>query len=246
MCSFSKKTLSTIRTGFICVFSLFLELKLDNFPAREGIIQELFVMQEASPWTTFGHVAANGTMMEAFEGEMNIHIVDISSTFCTQWPTLLEALATRVEGTPNLLRLTTIVLSKEESAMKVMRQIMTRLERFARLMGVPFESTLMQKSQLETLELAELNLKQDEALAINCIHTLHHVSESTTALITPDTRAAAAAQCNNTISPRDLVLHTFKNANPKVKNKILGLTSAAVRVSFHQAIVITVTHNVAL
>lgn len=242
MSSFSKKTLSTIRTGFTCVFSLFLELKLDNFPAREGIILELFVMQEASPWTTFGHVAANGAMMEAFEGEMNIHIVDISSTFCTQWPTLLEALATRAEGTPNLLRLTTIVLSKEESAMKVMRQIMTRLERFARLMGVPFESTLMQKSQLETLELAELNLKQDEALAINCIHTLHHVSESTTALITPDARAAAA-QCN-TLSPRDLVLRTFKNANPKVKNKILGLTSAAV--SVHQAIVITVTHNVGL
>ncbi len=229
MCSFCKKTLSQIRTGFTCVFSLFLELKLDNFPAREGIILELFVMQEASPWTTFGHVAANGAMMEAFEGEMNIHIVDISSTFCTQWPTLLEALATRAEGTPNLLRLTTIVLSKEESAMKVMRQIMTRLERFARLMGVPFESTLMQKSQLETLELAELNLKQDEALAINCIHTLHHVSESTTALITPDARAAAA-QCN-TLSPRDLVLRTFKNANPKVKNKILGLTSADV--SFH-------------
>jgi hypothetical protein len=194
-----------------------LELKLDNFPAREGIIQELFVMQEASPWTTFGHVAANGAMMEAFEGEMNIHIVDISSTFCTQWPTLLEALATRAEGTPKLLRLTTIVLCKEESAMKVMRQIMTRLERFARLMGVPFESTLMQKLQLETLELAELNLKQDEALAINCTHTLHHVSESTTALITPDARAAAA-QCN-TISPRDLVLHTFKNANPKVKKQ---------------------------
>jgi hypothetical protein len=139
--------------------------------------------------------------MEAFEGEMKIHIVDINSTFCTQWPTLLEALATRAEGTPHL-RLTTIVLSKEESVMKVMRQIMTRLERFARLMGVPFDSTLMQKPQLENLELGDLNLKEDEALAINCIHTLHRVPEA----VTGDAH----------YSPRDLVLYTFKNANPKV------------------------------
>jgi hypothetical protein len=164
-------------------------------------------VQEASPWTTFGHVAGNGAMMEAFEGEMKIHIVDISVTFCTQWPMLFEALATRAEGTPHL-RLTIIVISKQESAMEVMRQIMTRLERFARLMGVPFEFTLIQKPQLETLEIAELKLREDEALAINCIHTLHHVPETI-----PD---------DKNHSPRDIVLYTFKDANPKVQSTAAG------------------------
>jgi hypothetical protein len=133
-------------------------------------------LQEASPWTTFGHVACNGALLEAFEGETSIHIVDISSTFCTQWPTLLEALATRAEGAPNV-RLSAIVVSKEESAMQIMHQIMMRLDRFARLMGVPFEYSVTQLPQLERLQFAPgsaLELRQDEALAINCIHTFGH------------------------------------------------------------------------
>lgn len=154
--------------------------------------------QEASPWTTFGHVAGNASLMEAFEGEMKIHIVDTSNTYCTQWPTLLEALATRPDGTPHL-RLSTIVISPEETALTVMKQIMTRLERFARLMGVPFEFTVTHQPQLEKLE---IELRPDEVLAITCNQTLHHVSE-----IVPTGEGC---------SPRDLLLCTFRNANPKV------------------------------
>lgn len=159
--------------------------------------------QEASPWTTFGHVAGNASLMEAFEKEMKIHIVDMSSTYCTQWPTLLEALATRADGTPHL-RLTTIVISPEESAFQVMKQIMTRLERFARLMGVPFEFSVTHQPQdrLDKLELAELELRPDEVLAITCNHTLHHVSEGV-----PD---------GEQWSPRDRLLCTFRKANPKM------------------------------
>ncbi|KAG0606988.1 hypothetical protein M758_9G184000 [Ceratodon purpureus] len=157
--------------------------------------------QEASPWTTFGHVAGNAAMMEAFEGEMKIHIVDISNTYCTQWPTLLEALATRADGTPHL-RLSTIVISPEETALKVMKQIMNRLERFARLMGVPFEYSVTHQPQLEKLELAALELRQDEILAITCNQTLHHVSEIVSG--------------GEQYSPRDILLCTFRNANPKI------------------------------
>ncbi|KAI3798968.1 hypothetical protein L1987_34256 [Smallanthus sonchifolius] len=59
----------------------------------------LLKFQEVSPWTTFGHVASNAAIMEAFDGETRLHIVDISNTYCTQWPTLLEAIATRTEMT---------------------------------------------------------------------------------------------------------------------------------------------------
>jgi len=40
--------------------------------------------QEVSPWTTFGHVACNVAIMEAFEGEPKLHIVDFSNTYCTR------------------------------------------------------------------------------------------------------------------------------------------------------------------
>ena len=146
-------------------------------------------------------MAGNAAMMEAFEGEMKIHIVDISNTYCTQWPTLLEALATRADGTPHL-RLSTIVISPEETALKVMKQIMNRLERFARLMGVPFEYSVTHQPQLEKLELAALELRQDEILAITCNQTLHHVSEIVSG--------------GEQYSPRDILLCTFRNANPKV------------------------------
>jgi len=166
-------------------------------------------MQEASPWTTFGHVAGNGALLEAMEGESKIHIVDISSTFCTQWPTFLEALATRTEETPHV-RLTTIVISQEEAALVVMQQVTTRLQRFARLMGVPFQGSVLQQPALADLDLAVLNLKEDEALAINCIQTLHQVSEDCT-------EAPGDEPQHHGMSPRDRLLSTFRNAKPKVR-----------------------------
>lgn len=139
--------------------------------------------QEVSPWTTFGHVACNGAIMEALEGENKLHIVDVSNTFCTQWPTLLEALATRTDETPHL-RLTTVVTSKAgvaggaaASVQKVMKEIGSRMEKFARLMGVPFKfQVLHHTGDLSELNLVELDIKEDEALAINCVGALHSVS----------------------------------------------------------------------
>ncbi|KAA8522593.1 hypothetical protein F0562_013046 [Nyssa sinensis] len=139
--------------------------------------------QEVSPWTTFGHVACNGAIMEAFEGESKLHIVDISNTYCTQWPTLLEALATRTDETPHL-RLTTVVASKAGGAtggvaavQKVMKEIGSRMEKFARLMGVPFKFNVVHHAgDLSELNLAELDIREDEALAVNCVGALHSVA----------------------------------------------------------------------
>ncbi|EFJ18110.1 GRAS family protein [Selaginella moellendorffii] len=160
--------------------------------------------QEMSPWTTFGHVAANGALMEAVEGEFRVHILDVSSTMCTQWPTLLEALATRSDGAPHL-RLTSILVSSEEAVVKVMTEVGARLRKFARLMGVPFEFRLLQQPELELLDVATIQPRAGEALIVNCIHSLHNVSERP-----PPSSSSSAA------SPRDLVLNTFRSLNPKL------------------------------
>ncbi|PPD68658.1 hypothetical protein GOBAR_DD34466 [Gossypium barbadense] len=143
--------------------------------------------QEVSPWTTFGHVACNGAIMEAFEGESKLHIIDISNTYCTQWPTLLEALATRSDDTPSL-RLTTIVTTKNggvstsgggAAVQKVMKEIGKRMEKFARLMGVPFKFNVVHHTgDLYDLDLSNLDVKDDEALAINCVGTLHSIMDT--------------------------------------------------------------------
>jgi hypothetical protein len=165
--------------------------------------------QEVSPWTTFGHVSCNGAIMEAFEGESKLHIIDISNTYCTQWPTLLEALATRTDETPHL-KLTTVVASKSSgnnigltstgglaSVHKVMKEIGNRMEKFARLMGVPFKFNVIHHAgDLCDLNLAELDVKDDEALAINCVGALHS--------ITPASRR------------RDYVISSFRTLQPRI------------------------------
>ncbi|XP_047315476.1 protein SHORT-ROOT-like [Impatiens glandulifera] len=154
--------------------------------------------QEVSPWTTFGHVACNGAIIEAVEGEAKIHIVDISNTYCTQWPTLLEALATRTDDTPHL-RITTVVSTSGGGGgvQRVMKEIGSRLEKFARLMGVPFKFNIIYHAgDLSGLNLSQLDLKDDEALAVNCIGTLHSVR--------------SVGNC------RDTVLSMFRNMNPRV------------------------------
>lgn len=68
---------------------------------------------------TFGHVASNGWIMEALQGEKKLHIIDMAgnSSFCTQWPTFIEALATQSDQTPHLT-LTLLVAAKSDGTIR--------------------------------------------------------------------------------------------------------------------------------
>ncbi|GLJ32130.1 hypothetical protein SUGI_0647020 [Cryptomeria japonica] len=147
--------------------------------------------QEASPWTTFGHVAANSAILEAFDGENCLHIVDMSTTLCTQWPMLLESLATRNDGTPTL-RLTTVILRGMSNCNSVMKEIGQRMEKFARLMGVPFEFSVVYKEEDEELDLKRIELRPDEVLAVNCVYSLQRLKH------------------------KDSLLSALRNMNPKI------------------------------
>lgn len=170
----------------------------DKMCSFESTRKLVLKFQEVSPWTTFGHVACNGAIMEALEGEAKLHIIDVSNTYCTQWPTLLEAIATRTDETPHL-RLTTIVVTKQNGdvsgVQKVMREIGTRMEKFARLMGVPFKFNVIHHTgDLSDLNLSLLHIQDDEALAINLNGSFRSV-------------------INNR---RDYLLSTFRSLNPKI------------------------------
>ncbi|KAL4343823.1 hypothetical protein S245_036682 [Arachis hypogaea] len=157
-----------------------LTLASDKTCCFESTRKTVLKFQEVSPWTTFGHVASNGAILEALDGELNLHIVDFSNTYCTQWPTLLEALATRSDDTPNL-RLTTVVTTRPgdsgDAVQRVMKEIGTRMEKFARLMGVPFKfNVVCHVGDLSNLNFGDLDIKNEEALAINCVNTLHAIT----------------------------------------------------------------------
>ncbi|KAL6856204.1 hypothetical protein ACP4OV_019006 [Aristida adscensionis] len=146
--------------------------------------------QELSPWSSFGHVAANGAILESFleaaaasPEPQRFHILDLSNTFCTQWPTLLEALATRsADDTPHL-SITTVVSAAPSAptaaVQRVMREIGQRMEKFARLMGVPFSFRAVHHAgDLAELDLDALDLRDGgatTALAVNCVNSLRGV-----------------------------------------------------------------------
>ncbi|MCO5573937.1 hypothetical protein L7F22_027715 [Adiantum nelumboides] len=190
-------------------------LAMERTSSFDSMRRTILKFQEVSPWTTFGHVACNGAILEAFDGETKVHIVDVSNTFCSQWPTLLEALATRPDGAPSL-RLSTVMISQDPSSVKVMKEVGARLERFARLMGVPFEFKVHQEMNMDKLHdyqklSALLDVRSGEALAINCNLALHQVSTKGGALL---------SEVNMDIGPlkdgRDLVLQTFNSLSPKI------------------------------
>ncbi|KAG2638066.1 protein SHORT-ROOT 1 [Panicum virgatum] len=146
--------------------------------------------QELSPWSSFGHVAANGAILESFleaaaasSEPQRFHILDLSNTFCTQWPTLLEALATRsADDTPHL-SITTVVSAAPSAptaaVQRVMREIGQRMEKFARLMGVPFSFRAVHHAgDLAELDLDALDLRDGgatTAVAVNCVNSLRGV-----------------------------------------------------------------------
>ncbi|XP_072974259.1 protein SHORT-ROOT 1 [Typha angustifolia] len=162
----------------------------DRTTSFESTRRTALRFQELSPWSSFGHVAANGAILESFleassntissSQQQRLHILDLSNTFCTQWPTLLEALATRSSDDTPHLSITTIVSSASPSAavQRVMKEIGQRMEKFARLMGVPFRFHVVHHAgDLSDLDLDALNLREDDAaLAVNCVNNLRGVS----------------------------------------------------------------------
>ncbi|KAG6406106.1 hypothetical protein SASPL_133703 [Salvia splendens] len=153
--------------------------------------------QEVSPWTTFGHVASNGATLEAFEGEPNLHIIDISTTLCTQWPTLLEALATRTDDTPRL-RLT--VVAATAASKSAMKEITPRIEKFSRLMGVPFELTVV-----ADLSRDALTIREGEAVAVNCVGALSPNFIETMKWVNPKVVTVVEEEADFSSNRRDFV-----------------------------------------
>ncbi|KAI3669754.1 hypothetical protein L6452_41139 [Arctium lappa] len=166
-------------SGHRCYHSL--SSTADKILAFESTIKLELKFQQVSPWTTFGHVACNAAIMEAFAGEKKLHIVDVSTTFCTQWSTFMDAIATRTNQTQTQtphLRLTAVIATRHGGAgvQTVMREIGDRMEKFARLMGVSFTFNLLHHGgDLSELDMKRLDVKDDEALAVNFNGTLRSV-----------------------------------------------------------------------
>lgn len=178
-----------------------------NSTQRMLSLDELTKFVGMTPHYCFGFMAANGALLEAFEGKKEVHIVDFSTSHCMQWPTFIQALADRTEGPP-LVRLTvssTAAQLPTPPKLKATYEYLgSRLIHFASSRGVPLKFRVLSQP-LEDLQAGDLDLREGECLGVNCALRLHYVADESSAQFPGPSGAAASSSFQGTGGPRSIV-----------------------------------------
>ncbi|KAM7510467.1 hypothetical protein LguiB_009342 [Lonicera macranthoides] len=168
---------------------------------------ELTNFVDLTPWHRFGFTAANSSILEAVEGYSVIHIVDLSLTHCMQIPTLLDAIAARLEGPP-LVKLTVAGPTEDFPPMLDLsyEELGTKLVNFARSRNIMMEFMVIPSSSsngfASLIEQLKVQLTHGEALVINCHMMLHYVPEE--------------AVNFSTLSVRSMLLKAIRDLDPTI------------------------------
>ncbi|KAH6795807.1 hypothetical protein C2S51_036793 [Perilla frutescens var. frutescens] len=169
-------------------------------PTSPELLSYMHLLYEACPYFKFGYLSANGAIAEAMKNENKIHIIDFQITQGTQWITLIQALATRPGGAPQV-RITGIDDSFSSYARGGGLEIVgRRLSSLAKSCGVPFEFHAVAISGCD-IESRHLGIQPGEALAVNFAMMLHHM---------PDESVGGIQ------NHRDRLLRMVKSLSPKV------------------------------
>ncbi|KAL1810408.1 hypothetical protein ACET3Z_027398 [Daucus carota] len=141
--------------------------------ASEKKEEALGLVYEVCPHIQFGHFVANLSILEAFEGENFVHVVDLGMSLGLrhgqQWRNLIRSLANRTGQPPCCVRITGVGLCVEKFQI-----IGTELKAYARSLGINLEFSAVETS-LEDLRPEHIKLRKNEVLAINSILQLHCV-----------------------------------------------------------------------
>ncbi|KAK1319646.1 DELLA protein GAI1 [Acorus calamus] len=140
------------------------------FPPPPHELHKLYqIVYQACPYIKFAHFTANQAIFEAFEGESRVHVIDLDIFQGYQWPSFMQALATRPGGPPSL-RITGVGAPIES-----VKETGRRLAELASSLRVPFEFHPV-GVRLEDLRPHMLHRRVGEALAVNSVNRLHRVN----------------------------------------------------------------------
>ncbi|XP_050218817.1 scarecrow-like transcription factor PAT1 [Mercurialis annua] len=168
-------------------------------PAGAELLSYMHVLYEVCPYFKFGYMSANGAIADAMRNETRVHIIDFEIAQGSQWLTLIQALAARPGGPPQI-RITGIDDSTSAYARGGGLDIVgQRLSRLAESCKVPFEFHAAGVSASQ-IEFQHLGIRPGEALAVNFALTLHHMPDESV----------------GTQNHRDRLLRLVKSLSPKV------------------------------
>ncbi|GLT46787.1 hypothetical protein SLA2020_205170 [Shorea laevis] len=187
-------------------------------------VVELASFVDLTPWHRFGFTATNAAILEAVEGYSVIHIVDFSLTHCMQIPTLIDAIANRVEGPP-LLKLTVAGATEDIPPMLDLsyEELGAKLVNFARSRNIMLEFRVIPSSYtdgfasfIEQLRVQHLvQAESGEALVINCHMMLHCIPEETLSPL-PEVPNSCPYEPSNSSSLRTMFLKALQGLDPTI------------------------------
>ncbi|XP_052176709.1 GRAS family protein RAD1-like [Diospyros lotus] len=160
--------------------------------------EALRLVYDICPHIQFGHFVANNAILEAFEGENFVHVVDLGMTrglpHGHQWRNLIQSLAARSGSPPGRLRITAV-----GSYAKRFQLIGNELEAYAESVGINLEFSVVESS-LDSLKKEEIETFEDEVVVVNSILELHCVVKESRGALN------SVLQIIHELSPRVLVL----------------------------------------
>lgn len=141
-------------------------------PSSEEILSAYLALNQVTPFMRFAHLTANQALLEALTGEDFVHIVDLDIGHGVQWPPFLQALADlRGEEGYTVQRVRITGVSNEVDTLE---RTGARLVDFAHSIHLPFEFIPIVHPP-ESLVPSMLDLRNGEAVAINCMLQLHRL-----------------------------------------------------------------------
>ncbi|CAO2835708.1 unnamed protein product [Amaranthus hypochondriacus] len=170
-----------------------------NEPTSGELLSYMQLLYEVCPYFKFGYMSANGAIADALKNEDKIHIIDFQIAQGSQWVSLIQALAARPGGPPQV-RITglddTTSAFARGGGLNIVRE---RLSNLAKACNLPFQfhaATLTFGAEV----IQNLELRPDEALAVNFPFLLHHIPDES---VGPENH-------------RDSLLRLVKSWSPKV------------------------------
>ncbi|GMH14872.1 hypothetical protein Nepgr_016713 [Nepenthes gracilis] len=136
-------------------------------------------LNDACPYSKFSHLTANQAILEASDKATKIHIVDFGIVQGVQWAALLQALATRPAGKPELIRISGIPApALGESPSASLFATGNRLREFAKVLDLNFQFEPV-LCPIEELNGSSFRIGSDEVLAVNFMLQLYNLLDET-------------------------------------------------------------------
>ncbi|KAI6686851.1 hypothetical protein NL676_032764 [Syzygium grande] len=118
-------------------------------------------------------------ILKAAETAKVLHIIDFGINFGFQWPILIQELSKKTGGVPKL-RITGIELPQPgfRPAERI-EETGRRLTKYCERFNVPLEFQAVASASWECIKVADLNIRSDEVVAVNCLSRLEYLYDET-------------------------------------------------------------------